>query len=83
MTKYHLKWAMIGPPVKRHLNNVSLVGRWWPNIECWLCDFQAIQTSFAKKPYIFFYFSWGGGGGSGLVPRLDPSMSDDIHKCVF
>ena len=23
-------WATIGPPEKRHLNGVSLAGRWWP-----------------------------------------------------
>ena len=24
--KYHLKWAIIGAPAKRHLNGVSLAG---------------------------------------------------------
>ena len=24
---YHLKWDIIGPPAKRHLNGVSLAGR--------------------------------------------------------
>ena len=34
-SKYHYKWAIIGPPAKRHLNGVSLAGRWWwPTIEC-------------------------------------------------
>ena len=28
--------AIIGPPSKRHLNDVSLADRCWPNIECWL-----------------------------------------------
>ena len=23
-------WVIIGPPAKRHLNGVSLAGRWWP-----------------------------------------------------
>ena len=23
-------WAIISPPAKRHLNGISLVGRWWP-----------------------------------------------------
>ena len=35
--------------------SVSLVGRWWPNIECLLGSFvilQGIKTSIAKKPYI-------------------------------
>ena len=63
-SKYHYKWAIIGPPVKRHLNDVSLVGRWWPNIECWLgifVIFRGIRTSIAKKPNIFVIFQGGGG----------------------
>ena len=27
------------PPAKRHFNGVSLAGRRWPNIECWLGSF--------------------------------------------
>ena len=44
-SKYRYKWAIIGPPAKRHLNGVSLAGRWWPNIECWVgsCDFSGDQ----------------------------------------
>ena len=38
-SKYHFKRVTIGLPAKRHLNGVSLVGRWWPNIECWLGSF--------------------------------------------
>ena len=41
------------------LNGVSLAGRWWSNIECWLGRFdvlQGIRTSIAKKPYIFVIF---------------------------
>ena len=72
--KYYLKWAIIGPPAKRHLNRVS-VARWWWHIECWLRSLvilQAIQTSFAKKPYIFVIFQ--GGGTESPAPPLDPSM---------
>ena len=29
----------IGPPAKRHLNGVSLVGRWWPVYRCLLGSF--------------------------------------------
>ena len=40
--------------------------------------FQGIQTSIAKKPYIFVIFQGGGGGGGGgqdpLSPPLDPHM---------
>ena len=53
------KWAIIGPPVKCHLNGVSLAGRCWPKIEYWLGSFlifQGIKTSIAKKPYIFVIF---------------------------
>ena len=25
------RWAIIGPPTKRHLNGISLAGRLWPN----------------------------------------------------
>ena len=32
-SKYHNKWAIIGPPEKRHLNGVLLACRCWPNIE--------------------------------------------------
>ena len=36
---YNYKRAIIGATAKRHLNGVSLAGRWWPNIECWLGSF--------------------------------------------
>ena len=55
-------WAIIGPPAKRHLNVVSLAGRWWPTIECWLGSFvvlQGIRTSIAKEPFIFVIFHGG------------------------
>ena len=32
--KNHYKWAIIGSPAKRHLNGVSLAGRWWRYTEC-------------------------------------------------
>ena len=69
-SKYHYKWAIIGPPAKRHLNGVSLAGRWLPNIECWLFSFvifQGIWTSIAKKPYISVIFQRGSG------PPVPPS----------
>ena len=50
---------IIGPPAKRHFNGVSLAGRWWPNIECWLCTFvilQGVCTSIAKKPIALWFF---------------------------
>ena len=53
--KYHYKWAIIGPPAKRHRNGVSLACRWWPNIECLL--FQGIRTSIVKTPSLLIR-SW-------------------------
>ena len=39
--KYHLKWAIIGVPAKRHLYGVSLPGRCWRNTECLFGTFVA------------------------------------------
>ena len=34
-------WAIIGPPAKRHLNGVSLAGRWWPAYSgTWILSYQ-------------------------------------------
>ena len=51
--------------MKRHLNDVSLPGRWWLNIEYELSSFvifQGIRTSIAKKPYNFVILQAGVGG---------------------
>ena len=40
----------------QYLEGVSLAGRCWSNIECWLASFvifQGIRTSIAKKPYSY------------------------------
>ena len=42
-SKCHKKQAIIGPPVKRHWNGISLAGRWWANIKCWLGSFAIFQ----------------------------------------
>ena len=55
-----------GPTLK-----VSLAGQ--------LCGFQGIQTSIAKKPYIFVIFQ-GGGGGLTPVPPLDSNMFTQIER---
>ena len=58
------KWRFTGRPI-------------WPNIECYLGSFvifQGIQTSFAKKPYIFCDFS---RGSERPVPPLDPRMGSE------
>ena len=46
-SKYHLEWAIIDPPAKRHLNGGSLPCRWWPNDDCWpgsCVIFQGVRT---------------------------------------
>ena len=61
---YHLKWTIIGPPAKGHLNGVSLAGRWWPTVERWLGSFvifQRIWTSIAKELHSFVIFKRVGG----------------------
>ena len=48
----------------RDLNGVSLAGRWWPNIECWLGSFvifHRIWTSISKKPQSLVIFQRGHG----------------------
>ena len=60
--------TLSGPSSSRHHHrpaSETLAGRWWPITECWLGSFvvlQGIQTSIAKRPYIFCDFSGGGGG---------------------
>ena len=68
------------PPAKRHLNSVSLAGRRWPNIECWLSSFvifQGNQTSIAKKTYIFVIYQ-GADPLTSPHTRLDRPMCDDF-----
>ena len=67
--------AIIGRAAERHLNGVSLAGRWWPNIESLLGScviLQGIRTSIVQKPYIFVIFQ--GGSGPPVPPPLDPHM---------
>ena len=54
-SKYPYKWVIIGP-TKRY---VSLAGRCWPNMNCWLGSFvifQGTRSIIEKKPYIFVIF---------------------------
>ena len=83
------KRAIIGPPAKRHLNGVSLAGRWWPNMKCWLCSFvifQGIHTSIAKKPFTFVIFrGWGSDPlppPSGSVHGRCPGWSESL-RCAL
>ena len=43
-----------------------------------LCDFQGIQTTFAKKPYIFAIFH----GVWTSCPPLDPHMADNNYQAL-
>ena len=67
LQKAGLHWLASEMP----LNGFSLAGHRWPNIECWLGSlviFQGIQTSIARKPYIFVVFQ---GGSGPPVPPLE------------
>ena len=76
-----LKRAIIAPPAKRHLNGVSLAGKLWPNIECWLGSFaifHRIWSSISKKPFA------GGGGGPDPSPHSGSAnvKHTDTGKCM-
>ena len=61
-SKYHYKRAIIGPPAKCHLNDISLACRWWPNIECWLESSVIFKGSspVLLRNLIFLWFFRGG-----------------------
>ena len=83
VSKCHYKRDIIGPPAKRHLNGVSLAGRWWPSIECWPGSFvilRGIRTSIAKKPFIFVIFS---GGPDPSPPPLDPRVLAGLNASTY
>ena len=64
-SKYHYKWAIIGPPAKRH----------W--IECWLGSLVICRGPRPILPgtHIFlWFFSWRGSGLPAPPPFLDPRM---------
>ena len=74
----HLKRAIIVPPAKRHLNGVSLAGRWWQTLNA---SFVALWFSRGSGPILLINpiccdFSGGGGGGPDppVSPSLDPYM---------
>ena len=84
------KRAIIGPPAKRHLNGVSLVGRWWPNIECCFGSFvvvlQRIRTSFAKKPYCYetlYSPGWRENGKKVYLMCMTFLIHTIVRKYVF
>ena len=86
-SKYNYKGAIIGPSAKRHLNGISLAGRWWPNTECWLVSFIAlwfyrVSGPIAKKPYNVCDFS-GGRGPDHCSPPQDQRMGVHVvNTCI-
>ena len=61
---YHYKRAIIGPPVKRHQNGVSLACRCWSHIESWFGSsviFQGIGPILLRNLNVFAIFQRGGG----------------------
>ena len=77
-SKYHLNRAIIGPPVKRHWNDVSLVVRWWSNNECWLGSLVIFRGSglvLLRNPIALWFFR------GDQNPCTPPSIW--IRACVF
>ena len=83
-SKYHHKRAIIGQPMKHHLNGVSLACRRWPNIECWLDNFvifQRVRTSIANKPDPLSPAS--GSGHVGRCVNLYPACKELITEMAI
>ena len=81
-SKYHYKWAIIGLPTKHHSNGVSLAGRWWPNIECWIGSFVILRGSrpVFLRNQIFLEFSRGGRVWTPCPPPLDHDWPVSWHN---
>ena len=78
-SRHHYKRAIIGPPVKHHLNGVSLIDnptsvtyiRSLPNMECWLGSFVILRgTGLVCLETLFWWFFRGGGAPDSLSPPL-------------
>ena len=70
-SKYHYKWAIIGPPAKRHLNGVRLTGDDGPTLNVGLI---ALCISRGSGPVLPFIFQ-GEGPDPPTPPPMDPRMS--------
>ena len=67
-SKYRYKWAIIRPPVKRHLNGVWLTCQWWPNnglVALWF--FRGSGPVLLRNPIFLWFFR---GGPDPLSPHL-------------
>ena len=75
------KMAKIGPTPTRHLNGVSQMSRWWPNIECWLGSFVIIHiglgTVFLRKPIVLGVSREVRTPSPFPNPLLDPRTGSD------
>ena len=73
--------VIISQPAKRHLNGVSLAGRLWPNIECWLSSFVNIRGSgpVLLRNHIYLWFSRGRGILEPLSRPPPPPPPLSIH----
>ena len=69
---FYFSWwgAIIGQPAKSHCNGVSLAGRSWPNIECWLCS-RGPRPVLLRNPIVLWIFR-----GSGPPAPPPPSSSE-------
>ena len=89
ISKYHYYRAFFGPPVKRHLNGVSLACRLWPKIESWFGSFTILRESgpVLLKKTIILWFSRGGPdplSPSGSVHALHSPVSKvGLTSCWF
>ena len=63
----------MGPPVKRQLNGVLLVGRWCPNIECCLDQYYTEYCSrsvLIRNPIALLFARMGSGPTASLPPPI-------------
>ena len=75
-------WAIIGPPVKRHLNGISLAGHWWPvNSGIWilphLIKLKNKKTKTKKTSKLDPLWQ------NFLDPRMFIQLPDDEHNYIF
>ena len=68
-SKYHFKWAIIGPPAKHHLNGVMPFSGGLIMVQhCMLCDFPGVRTSIANESYSLVIFQGTGKGPPAALP---------------